>query len=183
MSASVATRVPISLRLPAEIMGEIDAYANKSGIRKTDAFLHFLQRGIDSERENSDYNRLAIMESRIDEILAIVKDANGKAADQTLEDVQSAVAVTAANYPAIQRVYVFGSIARGDANAESDIDLRLEIDRNEKFNLHDLEHFCKSVEQKTGRDVDAVTSRTIKNKNLVDAIERDKVLIYERKKH
>lgn len=177
---NVPVRVPISLRLPAAMMEEIDAYASKSGIRKTDAFLHFLNLGIESERTRGEADRLQAMEERIEEILALIRKVPDSMVESVLPDVRSAVTAAAADYPAIKQAYLFGSMARGTATTDSDIDLRLVIDRKAKFNLHALEHFCKAVEQQTGREVDVVTASVIKNKELAEAIERDKVLIYER---
>ena len=172
---SVTTRIPISLRLPASIMCEIEAYAAESNVRKTDAFLYFLQLGIESNRSDREGSRFSAIEERLDEIISLVR-----CREDVLTRVKSAVLEVAADYPGIRKVYVFGSVARGEVTADSDIDLRLIIDRSKRFNLHDLEHFCKSVESKTNRSVDAVTSQVVKNEALAAAIERDKVLIYER---
>lgn len=42
-----------------------------------------------------------------------------------IEDIQQTVALFASQYGA-ERVYLFGSYARGDANENSDIDLRID---------------------------------------------------------
>ena len=194
-AAMASTRVPISLRLPAAVMREIDDYVAKTGVRKTDAVVHFLQLGIDSERNEDAGDRLSAMEARLDMLVDLVKGmgtggqlvGRSEPGDQSVQDIfrtaRDAVRGVAENYPAIRLAYLFGSVARGEARDESDIDLRLVIDRDERFNLHDLEHFCKEVERKTGREVDAVTASVIKNKVLAEAIEREKVLVYERKEH
>ena len=174
-SSNVMTRVPVSLRLPASVMSEIEAYAAEANVRKTDAFLHFLNLGIESERVGRDGDRLRAVEARLDEILSIVRGG-----EDVLAKAREAIAEVAVGYPGIEKAYVFGSVARGEASAESDIDLRLVIDRDEGFSLHELEHFCKEVERKTGRSVDVVTARNVKNKALAAAIERDKVLVFER---
>ena len=41
----------------------------------------------------------------------------------------------------------------------------------------------KRIEQQTGREVDVVSADVIKNANLAAAIEREKVLVYEREEH
>ena len=43
--------------------------------------------------------------------------------------IESAVREAASSIPAIKTVILFGSYARGEAHADSDIDLRLEVDR------------------------------------------------------
>lgn len=83
-------------------------------------------------------------------------------------------------FPAIVRAYVFGSCARGEQTPESDIDVRLVLDRSERFNLRDLAQFAKRVEQKTGLEVDVVTAEKVADPALSAAIEREKVLVYER---
>lgn len=178
-----ANRIPLSLRLPPSVMDEVDAYARREGVRKTDAFLHLLNMGIQAQRERNGEDRLAAIESRLDEVLAAIEDMREPSSFDLMQSVTKAVASAAVGYAAIDRVYVFGSIARGCATAESDIDLRVIMGEGKTMNLHDLEHFCKEVEQRTGRAVDAVTVRTVKNAGLAKAIERDKVLIYEREKH
>ena len=99
------------------------------------------------------------------------------------ERVLATVAQECGKYEAITYGYVFGSFARGDFAAESDIDVRLEYDKTAPFSLFEVAQFQKHVERVTGRDVDVVTARRVKNPNLAAAIEREKVLVYERKGH
>lgn len=81
-----------------------------------------------------------------------------------------------ANKYGIQSVYLFGSFARGDADANSDYDFFIH-----KGNLHSfyqlvgLEHDLEKVLE---RKVDVITNG-IKNQRLLNSINRDKVLIYE----
>ena len=77
---------------------------------------------------------------------------------------------------------MFGSYARNQQSADSDIDIRLEPYRSAGFNPHDLTSFSKMVEQKTGKECDVVTASEIKNRSLTQAIERDGACAYERKK-
>ena len=99
------------------------------------------------------------------------------------ERVLAAVAQECGKYEAKPCVCVFGSFARGDFAAESDVDVRLEYDKAAPFSLFEVAQFQKHVERVTGRDVDVVTARKVKNPNLAAAIEREKVLVYERKGH
>lgn len=76
----------------------------------------------------------------------------------------------------VQRSYLFGSYARGEAKEYSDIDFMVESNREvgmEFCSLYDpLENeFRKRVDVLTDREVYAIMPRTF---------ERDKVLIYER---
>ncbi len=94
--------------------------------------------------------------------------------------VFEAVARECARFAAITKGYVFGSFARGDFAAESDVDVRLEYDRAAPFTLFEVSQFQKHLERVCGRAVDVVTAKQIKNPNLAAAIEREKVLVYER---
>ena len=107
-------RVPVSLRVPADLADEVDGFAREHGVRKTDA-------------------------------------------------------------------YLFGSFARGSQTAGSDVDVRLVIDRGEGFTLRELSHFAKIVQQETGRECDVVSAADVANEALAAAIDRERVLVYERK--
>lgn len=96
------------------------------------------------------------------------------------EHVLDAVACECARFAAIAKGYVFGSFARGDFAAESDVDVRLEYDKTAPFTLFEVAQFQKHLERVCGRAVDVVTAKQIKNANLAEAIEREKVLVYER---
>lgn len=175
----VQTRVPISLRLPARIVATVNNYAAEQRISKTDAFLHFLQEGISAEGFAISGHRYDDLMEQILQIKALLMQEGGGQAG-ALDEIATAVSEVCADYPAIRQAYLFGSFARGEQTEKSDIDLRIELDRGLPFNLHDLSHFSKRIEQRTGRSVDVVSAERIKNKRLVEAIERDKVLVYER---
>lgn len=86
-----------------------------------------------------------------------------------------------AQFPAIKKAYLFGSFARGTFTDNSDIDIRVKLDRSIPFNLRDLAQYSKRIERVCGREVDVVSSKKIKNKQLEAAINQDKELVYERK--
>ena len=77
----------------------------------------------------------------------------------------------------VNRVYLFGSHARGTANAKSDIDIKIEKGRIKS--LLDLSSFRLDLEDALGVSVDLLTS-TMSNKTLLNRIARDEVLIYEK---
>lgn len=176
-STGPSLRTPVSLRVPSSISDAVEAYAKRHRIRKTDAYVHFLQQGIEAQGSKTSESILEKMESRIDEVLRILRQ------DDALEDaseVRSIIANVASGYPAINKAYLFGSFARNAQRPDSDIDIRLVIDRKMGFNLHDLSHFMKRIEEETGRECDVITSSRIKNAQLAKAIEKEKVLVYER---
>lgn len=173
-----APRTAISLRLPPSLINTVERYAAEHRLSKTDAFLHFLSKGIEAEERDGAADALARIEQKVSETLRLVRgraeEASGK------QRVIEAVSSTCIDFPAIRRAYLFGSFARGTFSDKSDVDIRLELDPLARFNLRDLEHFAKRVEEKTGRSADVVTAHTIKNAALRKAIERDKELVYDR---
>ena len=60
------------------------------------------------------------------------------------------------------------------------MDVRLEYDGAAPFTLFEVSQLQKHLERACGRAVDVVTAKQIKNPNLAAAIEREKVLVYER---
>ncbi|MDO5043556.1 MAG: nucleotidyltransferase domain-containing protein [Slackia sp.] len=172
-------RVQLSLRLPEDIVQVVDKYAAENRMSKTDAVVHFLCCGISGEGISDD--RLAAIERKLADIECMLK-SSGEQPRPSLRQSEAfdAVARAAEGFPAIERAYVFGSFARDQQTAESDVDVRIEVDRSLSFNLHDLAHFMKAIEQSTGRKVDVVSARVVKNPALAAAIEKDKVLVYER---
>ncbi len=173
-------RIPVSLRLPAAVVDAVEEYARKHDMRKTDAYLRFLRRGIEEDGLAGETADLGRIEAKLDAVLEMFGFGQSIPGDLDIGQVRSAVSLAAAAFPAIERAYLFGSFARGTQSPESDIDVRIELDRSLPFNLHDLSHFMKHVEQLTGREVDVVSATHIKNMALAEAIERERVLVYER---
>ena len=175
-ASSTALRTQVSLRLPSEMTDTIEAYAMQKRIPKTAAYEHFLRLGLSANQNDSEEAN-----AKLDKILAILSSGSDDKTRSNKEDVIEAISEAALQFPAIKRAYLFGSFSRNTFTDESDIDIRIEIDRSAGFNLHDLSQFNKQIERRTGRSVDTVSASVIKNKQLKEAIERDKELIYERK--
>lgn len=75
----------------------------------------------------------------------------------------------------VTRSSVFGSVARGEARDDSDIDLLIEFER--KMTLLDLVGLEQDLEDVLGRKVDIVTRRSI-YPPLKKYIEKDEVAIF-----
>ena len=178
MSSAREPRTAISLRLPPSLINTVEQYATEHRLSKTDAFLHFLSKGIEAEKSDSAADALARIEQKVSETLRLVRGRTETTSDK--RSVIDAVSSTCNDFPAIRRAYLFGSFARGTFSDESDVDIRLELDPSARFSLRDLEHFSKQVEEKTRRSTDVITAHTIKNVALREAIDRDKELIYDR---
>lgn len=111
----------------------------------------------------------------------LVKERAAANASLTRQRVIESIAEIASRFPGIERAWLFGSFARNQQTTDSDIDIRLEVDREAGFNLHDLASFTKMIEQETGRACDVITASMIKSRSLAQAIEQDGVCAYERK--
>ncbi len=67
-------------------------------------------------------------------------------------------------------VRVFGSVARGEADEQSDIDLLVDLDRGRT--LFDLAALIEELNEVTGRHVDVVTERGLRAR-IHDAVLRE----------
>ena len=92
----------------------------------------------------------------------------------TIENIRATVAALARKYGA-ERVYLFGSFARGDMTENSDIDLR--IDKGSIRGLA-LAGLLVELEDALGRSVDLIPTGSLDQKFL-SAIREDEVLLYE----
>ena len=92
----------------------------------------------------------------------------------SVEEIKAIVAALAAQYGA-DRVYLFGSYARGDADSNSDIDLR--IDKGTIRGLQ-MSGLAADLEDAFGMAVDLVPTGSLDSKFL-QSISDDEVLLYE----
>ena len=92
----------------------------------------------------------------------------------TLDEIKRIVSPLAEQYGA-QRIYLFGSCARGDMTDSSDIDLRIDKGNIKGFQLAGL---LLDLEDSLGRPVDLVPTTSL-DQRFLDAIRDDEVLLYE----
>ena len=72
---------------------------------------------------------------------------------------------------------LFGSVARGDATAESDVDLAAELDHTRKLDLFDLAVINERLSELLGLEVDLV-SEPARRARFQAAIDRDRVHVF-----
>ncbi|MEC4272883.1 nucleotidyltransferase domain-containing protein [Adlercreutzia sp. R25] len=176
MSSAADSRVPVAMRLPRREVEIVDEYARAHRITKTEAFLHFLRRGMEGEEDALNGERLSAIERSLEKVLNCLTGGDLLQKSDVLEIISN----ESQNFSAIKRAILFGSFARDAATLKSDIDIRLELDRDKPFSLYDLARFQKAVGRRTGREVEALTADDIGNANLVAAIEREGIVAYER---
>lgn len=92
----------------------------------------------------------------------------------TIPEIKEIVSELAKKYGA-QRVYLFGSYARGDMDSSSDIDLR--IDKGEIRGLK-LAGLLVELEDALQMSVDLIPTGSLDNRFL-ESIRDDEVLLYE----
>ena len=77
----------------------------------------------------------------------------------------------------VKKAYLFGSYSRNDANADSDVDILVELDHTEpigmKFFAYQIE-----LEELLKMKVDLITSEGL-SKYVKPLVDKDKILIYE----
>jgi predicted nucleotidyltransferase len=82
-------------------------------------------------------------------------------------------------FPEISRAWIYGSFARREDQAGSDIDIALEVDAG--FSYFDLTGLQYTLEEALKRKVDVGVLSSFKPR-ILQNIERDLIQIYERQK-
>lgn len=71
----------------------------------------------------------------------------------------------------VAALYVFGSVARGEAGAGSDVDMLIDIEPGKRFHILDLANVYNRLTAALGVEVDIVTSRSVKNARQARVLE------------
>ena len=93
----------------------------------------------------------------------------------SVDEIKERIQPIAKNY-GVNRVFLFGSYARGDASLESDIDLR--IDCGMIPDLYDLAGFHMDLEDVFSKRVEVLTTEGLE-KNFLLRIKDEELLLYE----
>lgn len=95
----------------------------------------------------------------------------------TKEQIQNTIAEFFADKP-VNKVWLFGSYARGEADEKSDVDVLVDFEKDAKVGLEYLV-WHEEIEQLINKKVDVV-SRNGLSKFIGPFIEKEKELIYEK---
>jgi len=80
----------------------------------------------------------------------------------------------------VKKVYLFGSYARGDANENSDVDLIVDIDDEDKrMSLFDFIKLKLGIEKSLNKEVDLVETHLFFPRVKIRA-EKEKFILYKR---
>lgn len=93
----------------------------------------------------------------------------------TIDELRQLIIPVVSRYD-VDRVYVFGSYARGDADEKSDVDFRIDADRLRTFDLCGL---MVRLEEALMMPVDVIPTDSM-SKKFADHIRQEEVLVYER---
>ncbi|MEP9396044.1 nucleotidyltransferase domain-containing protein [Mesorhizobium sp. KR2-14] len=77
----------------------------------------------------------------------------------------------------VTELYLFGSTARDEDTADSDLDLFIDYDTNKRFSLIDLVGIKQFLEETMSTDVD-ITTRDSLHPMLKDDIERNAIRVF-----
>ena len=92
------------------------------------------------------------------------------------EEIRQIVAPSAARY-GVKRLYLFGSYARGEQTADSDIDILIQPEKS--VGLFKLSGMHLDLQELLNLEVDLVTVKGLMP-FARESADRDKILIYER---
>jgi len=112
--------------------------------------------------------------------IAILKKRSGYGASDN-RFVKLEYKITPLLKPYVKRISVFGSYARGEETAKSDIDLLVALKPSHlrpALGLFEVIRLEQELKKKLGREVDLVTEEGI-NPRRRPFIDRDRVVIYE----
>ena len=93
----------------------------------------------------------------------------------TISDIQRIVAQLGERYGA-ERIFLFGSYARGDADENSDIDLRIDKGSIRGLSMCAL---LVDIEDSLGKKVDLLSTKCLRS-DFLKAIQHEEILLYER---
>ena len=102
-----------------------------------------------------------------------------KSETYSVEEIREIIAPIAALH-GVDRVYLFGSYARGEATAQSDIDLC--VDAAAIRGMFAMGSLYADLEEALHKQLDIVTEKSLKynpDAGFVENMKRDRVLIYE----
>lgn len=102
----------------------------------------------------------------------------------TIEEIKRRVTPIAQKY-GLSAVYLFGSYARGEATAESDVDLLVDLSGTEIDTLFKLGGLYSELEEALGTSIDLVTAASMEEPtnrrsqiHFREAVKRERMMIY-----
>ncbi len=93
----------------------------------------------------------------------------------TIDEIKVILAPIASKY-GLERIYIFGSYARGEATMDSDVDFR--VDKGKLRGMFALCELYSDIEEALQTKVDLLTTASL-SQDFLNRIQQEEVLIYE----
>jgi len=119
-------------------------------------------------------NRVSSIQTNLNDILPILSTMSSKTRRLSIEELREIVRPIAEKYR-VNRVYLFGSVARGDYDENSDYDFCIEVGRIRT--LLELSGFFLALKEAVGNEIDIVEKEELENEFL-ETIMNESVEIY-----
>ncbi len=123
--------------------------------------------------KNADYGREALGMA----LKRLEKEQKGSTKDLFRAEITEKVISYFEGQP-VEKVWIFGSFARGEESRDSDLDLLVKFKRPHKIDLFDYIGIKQDLEDITGRQVDLVEEGQVLER-IKPIIEKEKKLLYE----
>ena len=101
---------------------------------------------------------------------------SGKPPKHDIEEIKRLIAPIVSGYD-VDRVYVFGSYARGEADEVSDVDMRIDLGKIRAFEFCGL---LARLEKALETQVDVIPTYTM-SREFLESIGSEEILVYERR--
>lgn len=95
-----------------------------------------------------------------------------------IEEISNKLPAVLSSYP-VSSASVFGSIAKGDDNTDSDIDILIEFTPGSKYSMFDLIDIENILTKTFNRKVDLVTKASL-SPYIQESVNNSALLVYER---
>ena len=94
----------------------------------------------------------------------------------TIDEIREKIRPICEQYK-IEKVWLFGSYARGEAREDSDVDLHMKAPKG--IGLFGLSGIYADLEEALGKEIDLITRIPEENKIFRRYVEREEILIYD----
>ncbi|MCL2296094.1 MAG: nucleotidyltransferase domain-containing protein [Methanomassiliicoccaceae archaeon] len=92
----------------------------------------------------------------------------------SIEELKAIIAPVAERY-GVEKIYLFGSVARGDYNGDSDYDFCIE--KGKIRSIFTFSGFFKQMQDAVGNEIDIVTTKGVPPE-ILDEILKESVVVY-----
>lgn len=93
----------------------------------------------------------------------------------SIDELKEVIAPIAEKH-GVERIYLFGSVARGDGGDESDYDFC--VDLGKIRDLFEFSEFFQDIRQAVGRDIDVIETKSA-GEEFLKIVRSEGVIVYE----